>query len=295
MLRVRPAADRHILRWYAQASSVPDRRLRRIALAKIGGEAQNSRSAAFLAIVAGRDWSPALRRIVAFQTLYELLDGLNEQQPGVDEGLSMHRALTDAVGSHSSQRRGYVGALVSACRRDAPVSEPLVQAARRVSEAQAHNHALSGPRQWAEQRSREPWWEAAAAGISSLDVLAMLASEPAHHAAIADAYEEICVLSALLDGLVDQRSDGLDNHNWCRHYVSTDALVERIVELARSTDGSLSELPNGSVHSLMLAGLLAHNIALGVDRSVGRQLADAVPRVRLGVEILRRAQPRFTS
>ncbi len=113
--RLLPLAREEMASWAAQATLIEDPALSRIANSKIARERRNVESAAFFAVLA-EDWRAAVKRIVAFQLAYELLDGIDEESP--HGGLRLHGALVEAVGGDGCDHGGgdYLQALVDACR-----------------------------------------------------------------------------------------------------------------------------------------------------------------------------------
>jgi Protein of unknown function (DUF2600) len=287
-----PLAREELAYWTAQAARIEDPLISRVANAKIKRERRNIESAVFFALLAD-DWRAAVKRIVAFQLAYELLDGLSEVSP--DQGLRLHGALTEAVGGERCDHGGgaYLQALINACRALMVPSWDLLAAAGSVGMAQTLNHAGGDLQGWAEQFApRLLWWEAAAAGISSLGILAMLSSPAVMHSQITEAYVEIAALSAILDALVDLPTDDASNHNWTRHYGSPQQTAERVVVLADDAQRALEGVHNELLHRALLAGLLAHNLVapetrLYHAREARSGLIGSVPYVRRGMIILR--------
>ncbi len=160
-----------------------------------------------------------------------------------------------------------------------------------VGTAQALNHAGGDLRGWAERFApRLLWWEAAAAGISSVHILAMLASPPDTHRQIAKAYVEIGALSSILDGLVDLPTDDPLNHNWSSHYECAMETADRVVALADDAQRALRGIPNELMHRAILAGMLAHNLVicdvrLDHVREPCARLVQVVPYVRTGMRL----------
>jgi tetraprenyl-beta-curcumene synthase len=269
--RLLPQARRELAYWQSRAERIEDPELRAIALGKLAGEKTNIESAAFFALLAGKDWRRALRRIVAFQLAYELLDGLNEAHPALEDGLRLHECLVAGI-------------------MTADYDGPLGCAIQDVGEAQARNHAGEGLRAWAEAFApRLLWWEAAAAGISSLRILAMLCSPIEHHEKVRGAYMEIDALAALLDALVDIPTDRLSgNHNWLDHYTDEQQAADRLGQLVDDADRAIRGLPSPGIHRMLLSGLLAHNLApLGNHLPLVRLRLETRWLVRFGVRILR--------
>jgi hypothetical protein len=250
--RVLRHARREIDWWEATATGP-------LALEKMHRERRNVESATFFSMLAPASGRlDAMRRIVRFQLAYELLDGLSERAPTISESLRLHDVLHMAVGGPAVPCSGYVAELVLACHSvRGAFSVSMHGAIVRIGRAQALNHAGAQGR----GRAGLAWWETAAAGISSLDVLAMLATPVDQHRAILDAYAEVRALSGLLDAVVDWPEDELTgNHNWLAHYPSMEAASWRLVELAELANERLGRLDQAAVHRALLAGLLAHNL-----------------------------------
>lgn len=282
--RVLRHARGEIDRWEAKAAGA-------LARGKMRGERRNVESATFFSMLAPRsDRLIAMRRIVRFQLAYELLDGLSENARTVAESLRLHDALHAAVGAPSAPcESGYLGELVLACRVIVPTpSAAMGTAITRIARAQTLNHAGRHERHG---EAGLAWWELAAAGISSLDVLAMLATPSDRHRAIFDAYREVCALSALLDALVDLSEDELTgNYNWLTHYPSMEHASWRLVELAEIANGRLGGLEQAGVHRAALAGLLAHNLVRAPE-PFRRRLAPAVRYTRSAMALFGARRP----
>lgn len=247
---------------------MPDSPVRRVALAKLASDAQNVESIACFALLSN-DWRLALRRVVRFQLVYELLDGLSELYPVYELGMQLHEPLVESVQT---------------------VSLVVVERTRRIAEAQSLNHADGDLRQWGEAFAPDlAWWEAAAAGICSLGALAMLSTHPSQHEQIRTAYVPVDALAALLDALVDLPSDRqTGNHNWLEHYDTEREAAERVELLIRLALDLTNRLPQPRIHRLLITGLLAHALsAPGKNLPLVRLSAAESLRVRTGAVILR--------
>lgn len=291
-----PLARREIIYWYARAETIRDPVLRRIARSKITGEQSNIESAAFFGLLAGRDWSRAVRLVVAWQLAYELLDGIDERNPCLADGLRLHGALVEAVGGPCSNHGcgHYLQELVDTCRELARPSEELTAAAEEVGIAQARNHSGDGLQEWAEQFAPHLlWWESAAAGISSLGVLALLTTPPSEHGQVLRTYTEVRALSSLLDALVDDQADiHTVNHNWLRHYNSPRHAADRTMVLLKDARQALLPLHQEPLHRLILAGVVAHYLSIGSRHGdyaceIRPELMRAFPLATVGFLILK--------
>lgn len=298
-LSIYPQARRELDAWRHVARTIPDAGLREHALGKLAREGLNAEGAALFAVLA-----PRTRRrhvvslLVAYQVLYDFLDAVNEDPRWAElqSGLRLHRALTDAVRPDRATSDcyvdcpglrggtadgGYSRGLTQMCRRvvrTLPAASRnghlLEQAAERCAEAQSHNHAMlfSGESQlidWsvgsAGDQSGRPWWELAAAGVSSLAIHALLASaaDPAHtpeDALLLDAayFPPICALSTLLDSLADYYRDaGTANHSFIARYRDGDHAAERLVAIAAEAADRIKPLRDSRAHAIILAGIVA--------------------------------------
>jgi tetraprenyl-beta-curcumene synthase len=229
------------------------------------------------------------RLAVTYQVMYDYLDTLTEDPPAVASSLQLHRALTVALDPEPQQidfyrlydandDGGYLHALVDTCRSTffslptAGVVAPLaVRAAQRCSEAQTFTHVASTDERhiiaWATAaRVAYPgylWWELAAAGISSLAVLALLAtasdtSATASECTSMDAayFPSICALSTLFDSLIDEPDDELTgNYSYVRHYAGAPAAAPRLAAIVDEAVNRTAPLRRRRLHRTILAGV----------------------------------------
>jgi len=298
---VLPLVRRELRSWKRRADAIPDPELRAQALATLDSERLSAAGAALFAATTRRRRDPGLvRALVAYQVACDYLDTLAEQ-PSADpirNGAQLHRALGDAVGDgavadyYSAHARqddgGYLAALVTACREGCaslPGYAHVRSAARREAArnaVQGINHAPSGGREpalrsWAAaQRAADAdaigdaaWFELAAAGSSSLAVLALIAAA-ADPDATADTAEHVRrvyfpwieALSTLLDSVADRERDRETGElNFVSHYPAQAAAVARLREVtARALSGARS-LPRGERHVVLVVGMVAMHLS----------------------------------
>ncbi len=95
-LAIYPQVRRELFVWEQHARMIPDPVLRAQALHKLTVERLNPEAAAFFAVLAPRQGrARVVRLILAYQLLYDYLDGVNEL-PGctnLQTGLRLHCAL----------------------------------------------------------------------------------------------------------------------------------------------------------------------------------------------------------
>ncbi|HKG39203.1 MAG TPA: DUF2600 family protein [Conexibacter sp.] len=296
-----PMARTQLRAWQRRASGIPDPILRAQALATLKSERLSAAGAALFAATAPRRRDPELvRALIAYQVICDYLDTLAEQpnDDPIRNGAHLHRALADAVSDgpltdHYAWHEvhddgGYLAALVAACRESCarlPAYEPVRRAATREAsrnEVQGINHAPAGVREpalrtWAvtAHASDEAgtgdadWWELAAAGSSSLAVLALIAAaaDPATTAATAEQVRRayfpwIEALSTLLDSVADRERDLRTGElNFVSHYPTQAAAVERLREVTVRAISGARGLPRGERHVVLVAGMIAMHVS----------------------------------
>jgi len=295
-----PRARLELRRWQRRARAIPSPELRGHALGKLDEEHMSAEGAAAFAILARpRGRKHVVRLCVAFEVMYDLLDGLAEER--VDDVLAnnrqLHEALPDAFrpardgvdyyAHRHDDDGGYLAELLRGCRvaflalpARRQVAPALIRCATRAGEAQSLNHASLWGRPdalaaWASeqlddtQRGLLCWWEVAAAAGSPLGIFALIAaashrSTDAHDTeAIEQAYFPwIAALHWLLESLVDEEDDRISgNRSYVREYGSGAVVGERLTLIARNALADARRLPQGDRHTLLLAGMIALNLA----------------------------------
>jgi tetraprenyl-beta-curcumene synthase len=297
-----PRARLELRRWQRQARAIPSPELRGHALGKLDEEHMSAEGAAAFAILAHpRGRKHVVRLCVAFEVMYDLLDGIAEER--VDDvlanNLQLHEALPDAFRparhgvDYYAHRRdedddgGYLGELLRGCRAAflalparRQAAPALIRCATRAGEAQSLNHASLRGRPdalaaWASaqldgtQRGPMSWWEVAAAAGSPLGIFALIAaaSHPFTDERDAEAIEQayfpwIAALHWLLESLVDEEDDGISgNRSYVQEYGSRAVVGERLALIARNALADVRRLPQADRHTLLLAGMIALNRA----------------------------------
>ncbi len=290
-LGVYPHLAREMRHWRARAASIDDPLLRRVAL-----EAQRSKrgniegAAAFAVLVPRNRRALTVRMIVAWQAAYDYADLLAEQ-PCEDRSANarqLHLALLCAVQPGVPHEEyyarfdhredgGYLREMIDTTRHAfaqmsnvRPVSGCVRGAISRIIAYQSLNQddheALQG---WASGQTSPDaglrWWETAAAGASSLAVLALLvaAADPqlsaADIAAIEGAYYPwIGALHTLLDSLVDLREDAVAGQvSLLSHYSSREEAGERMRMMTERALKAARGLRCGGTHALILAAMVS--------------------------------------
>ncbi|MCW2952806.1 MAG: putative cytoplasmic protein [Conexibacter sp.] len=295
-ITVFPLVRAELRTWQERAAAIPDPELREQALATIRSERLSAAGAALFAATLDRHEPGLVRALVAFQVTIDYLDTLSEQPTAdpIGNGVQLHRALAEAIGRepghpdyyarhHAREDGGYLAALVDACREGCsrlPSDGRIQAAAAREAErtaVQGMNHApapLREPalRRWAEQQGDAgdaSWFELAAAGASSLAVLALIAAaaEPTTTTTSAEQvraayFPWIEALSTLLDSLVDRERDALTGEmSFIACYPSDATALMRMEQVAARAVAGARKLPRGERHVVLIAGMIAMHLS----------------------------------
>jgi tetraprenyl-beta-curcumene synthase len=293
-----PGVTRELAHWQTGARRIPDPVLRRLALGALSKRG-NMEGAALFAVLAPRAHRrETVRALVAFQTAYNYLDTLAEQ-PSADppsNGRRLHEALLVALDPaaahadyyvHHPQREdgGYLRALVDTCRsafRTLPshgaVSAAAWAAAARIVAFQSLNLTRDqgghdALERWARYQTPEGsglhWWQAAAAGGSSLAVHALIATaatpgvQASDAAAIEGAYFPwICALHSLLDSLVDVIEDErAGQRNLLSYHSSPEQAAFAMKMLAQRAAAAARGLPAAPGHVVILTAMATYYLS----------------------------------
>lgn len=317
-LLVFPQARRELRYWRLRARAIPDPALQRLALDKLRDEGVCAEGVAAFAILAVAARSAVVRFCVAFEVMYDLVDGLGEQ-PAVDPLLNnrqLGRAFATALDPSAPlldfyafhPRRddgGYLDDLVAACRAVLvtlpgylAVAAALRRAAQRAAEAQSLNHSgtLCGDftplRRWASAQwpaAELRWWETAAAaaaplGIYALGALATNSDLSARDVVATEAayFPWIAGLLGVLESLVDREEDvAAGTHSYAGHYTSREEAAARAVIFARRSSLSIRSLRRPVRHRVILAGMVATNLSHQGAADETARLAGAAVRASL--------------
>jgi tetraprenyl-beta-curcumene synthase len=289
-----PAISKEIRRWRLRALAIPDAPIREDALASIDHKRGHTDGAALFWILPRRRNLELLRLLVAFEMIWDFLDGVNERGAdlGQENGRQLHLALVEALDpsasisdyyQHHPWRKdgGYLRALVEACRRgcSALPSYPRVQAlvARETTRAQvlALNHDPTPScrdaslKRWAERefegRHDVCWFELSGAASASLTVhvLLALAAEPACteyevERACAAYFPWLSLATTMLDSYVDQVEDQANgDHSYIAHYENPAVAARRVCEVIERAARESRRLHNGCRHTVITACMVA--------------------------------------
>lgn len=303
-----PSARREIRRWAAVAAAIPDPTLRSHATDAIVVDASNAEAVAALAAIAPRHQrQKTVELLVTYQLLVDYVDTLGERvcADQLARGLDIGTALTAAIAVPTSPIHlnplgddgGYLAALVTACRvrlRQLPsatiVEEHAKAASVRCAHALAYTHTatrhdtVTDLRRWTTTQEGTldySWWEIAAGGNSSIAILALLAAaaDPSMTgngaAALAESYwPHVCVMSTMLDSLVDYERDVRSGEfSFVSHYPDNAAARDGLIRATTRSVAATKPLHHSHVHTMIVCGVAGYYAASAAQRSLGSQIA----------------------
>jgi tetraprenyl-beta-curcumene synthase len=274
------------------AESIPDAPIRDDALHSLDHKRGHADGAALFTILPRRRDRELLALLVAYETLVDFLDNVNERHPTRANGEQLHRALSDALDPDGplhdyylhhpwQDDGGYLAALVDSCRercRALPSFDrvrPLVGREAGRSLVLGLNHeedpalrdgalrAWAG-REYPDERDLS-WFELSGAASATLvvHVLLTLAAEPCLsdsdvHDAYAAHWPWIALATTMLDSYVDQADDEASrNHSYIAHYPHPEAAIMRLHEsTGRALEGARA-LPDGHRHLVIVGCMIA--------------------------------------
>ena len=298
-LQVFPRARSELRRWELRARSIPDPELQRLALDKLRDEGVCAEGvAAFALLAVASERAAVVRFCVAFEVMYDLVDGLGEQP--VPDALANNRQLSRALAAaldpaaplidfYAFHPRGgdggYLTDLIAACRAvlttlpSYPLfADALRRAVERAGEAQSLNHSgmLAGDMRplalWAASQETDLalcWWELASAAAAPLCIYALCALSShadvtAQEASLLEAtyFPWVAGLLGVLESLVDQEEDeAAGTHSYASHYASPEEAAARAALFAQRAADLMSSLRQPWAHRVILAGMVATNLS----------------------------------
>jgi len=263
---------------------------------KLRNERFNVEVAAMIATIAPtRHRERTVEAIVTLQIMYDYLDALTEQPTAdpIRDGLQQSKAFIDAVTTSAEPSGDYYvfypgggdagyladlaiavhGALASLPATDA-VAEIIPMSAARCAEAQVRIHAaphtgIGQLERWAEHEARDTglqwreWLFGAMGSVVAAHALIALAADeratPQHASELDSTYLSLCVLTTVLDHLVDYERDALTGEqSYLRLYESREDLAQQIAIVTRRVIERAQTLPNGPHHMMILSGVVAY-------------------------------------
>jgi tetraprenyl-beta-curcumene synthase len=236
-----------------------------------------------------------VQAIVALQVMYDYLDALTEQPTThpLRDGRQYSKAFTDAVTTRGQfvedyyayrpggGDAGYLADLALTARtalRNLPaidvISEILLMGATRCAEAQVRIHAApsTGMRElerWASRQAAgtelewREWLFGSMGSVVSVHALIATAadelstSREGHE--LDDIYLSLCVLTTVLDHLVDYEHDQLTGEqSYIELYENRQELAKQVGKISRRVMDRARTIHNGPHHLMILSGIVAY-------------------------------------
>lgn len=303
-----PHAAQELSRWRRRAMAAADPALRCHALTALREKRPQSEGAALFTILPIRRHKPLLSLLIAYQIIWDYLDSVHEQQPDLDNGIQLHRALSDVYQTDTplsayyhlhadNDDSGYLNALVLQCRyattrlaRFSTVRIRLLHEAHRCSHALSINHQTDPDRREREMRAwARPstasdhaisWFEQTAAAAAALAMFALLAQaaghaspSPAELNAIRSAYNPwACCAATMLDSYADRDEDQRHHqHIYIDYYPSPEQMTEKTGRLIRECLARTRPLQHGHTHAVLLASMIAMYLTRQSSRAPQRR------------------------
>jgi tetraprenyl-beta-curcumene synthase len=293
-LSVYPCVCRELSGRRTRAGRIGDPALQRLALEALKKRGNVEGAAAFAAFVPRAQRRAAIRALAAFQLAYDYVDLLAEQpsRDPVANARGLHSALLVALEpgaphpdyyEHHARREdgGYLEEIVDSCREalvelpsHAAVSATAERAAARIAAFQSlsmgeHEALRRCATEQTPPGSGLRWWETAAAGGSSLGVLALIAAavepalDPLQTAAIEGAYFPwIGACHSLLDSLVDREEDArIGQLSLVGCYATDEDAALRMGWIAAQSMRHAHALPRGRGHAVLFAGMAGYYLS----------------------------------
>jgi tetraprenyl-beta-curcumene synthase len=294
---VAPIVRSQLRRWEARSTEISDPRLKDLARGKLANERFNVEAGAMIATIApARYREPTVEAIVALQVMYDYLDALTEQPTAdpIRDGLRYSKAFTDAVTTSGQPAEDYydhhlgggddagyladlaltVRTAIGSLPAAAAIAETIAVSAARFAEAQVRIHAAphAGMQQlehWATHEAigsgmqwRE-WLFGAMGSVVAVHALIALAADghstPKQAHELDELYLTLCVLTTVLDHLVDYERDArTGEQSYIDLYETRQELARQVTIVVRRVSERARLIPNGPHHLMILSGVVAY-------------------------------------
>ncbi|AKF93153.1 tetraprenyl-beta-curcumene synthase family protein [Brevibacillus laterosporus] len=300
-----PLLEQEFAYWYERAKEIPDRELRKQAIASMDSKKFHCQGGSVYASQVMAYKETLVKLIVAYQTISDYLDNLCDRSTSLDpiDFRQLHYSMQDALTPDAPLRDyyefreekddgGFLNALVLRCQemiQKLPsykdVQQHIVNLSTLYSDLQVYKHIALEKREealltwWDQYKESYPeieWQEFAAATGSTVGIFALfcLATEPTvdpkemealHHAY----FPWIGGVHILLDYLIDLEEDREGGDlNFVSYYQSDEEAYERLQYFIERAKQSIDQLPHPAFHRMIVDGLLAFYLA---DQKVNRQ------------------------
>ncbi|MCA1023960.1 tetraprenyl-beta-curcumene synthase family protein [Halobacillus litoralis] len=299
-----PRVHKELAYWKDAAARIPDEELRTQALASIQEKTFHCEGGSIYSVLAGDNPGPAVRFIVAYQTISDYLDNLCDRSTSMDPNdfEMLHTSMADALTPGNPCRDyyyyrnekddgGYLHDLVKTCQEVLSqadgyrfVHNRALRLGRLYCDLQVHKHVIEEERiprlqQWFEHHQTDwpelKWYEFSACTGSTLGIFCLVSYALGNKMdeELAGMIEESYFpfmqgLHILLDYYIDQEEDEREGDlNFCSYYDHQEQMKGRFEYFVRKTDEEVQKLPDRAFHQMIHKGLVGMYLA---DRKVGR-------------------------
>ncbi|WP_214483699.1 tetraprenyl-beta-curcumene synthase family protein [Bacillus sp. SM2101] len=302
---VLPTVHHYLAYWRHKAENIPNKELRKQAIASINDKTFHCEGGSILALLAKEHLDDCIGFIVAYQTISDYLDNLCDRSTSLDPNdfRALHNSMPHALTIHSDKENyyryrdeqadgGYLHDLVTTCQRILQKSKHYEQIAPYLLELslyycdlQVHKHVTIEERvprleKWFEDYESElpkmEWYEFSACSGSTLGIFCLVAYsfndyfEEGMAQKIRNSYfPYIQGLHILLDYFIDQEEDRQGGDlNFCFYYQNQEEMIQRFIHFVEEADKNTAGLPDEKFHRLINRGLLGIYLS---DEKVSKQ------------------------
>ncbi len=302
---VLPKVHEELNHWKEKAKRIPDRELRKQALASIETKTFHCEGGSILALLALHKKNEAIRFIVAYQTISDYLDNLCDRSTSLDphDFRSLHRAMHHALTPGAERVNyyqfrneqddgGYLASLIKTCQtivaqlpHQLEIEPYTHELADYYCDLQVHKHVEVTEREqrlveWHGQHTENlpamSWYEFSACAGSTLGVFCLVSYALRDNVprdlfgkVVASYFPWVQGLHILLDYFIDQQEDieGGDL-NFCFYYKDDEHLKTRFTHFIKQAKNSVKQLPDAKFHQMINDGMLGIYLA---DKKVHKQ------------------------
>ncbi|MGC5325883.1 tetraprenyl-beta-curcumene synthase family protein [Brevibacillus sp. SYSU BS000544] len=302
---VKPCLDRTFDFWLQKAEVIPDKELRKQALASMHSKRFHCEGGTVYAAQFVSEVETLVPLIVAYQTISDYLDNLCDRSTSLDpeDFRQLHYALQDALVADAPVRdyyqyraekedAGFLKSLVLACQEQIKklpsykaIQPKVLELSVLYSDLQVYKHIAHEKREgellawWEKYKPLCPqiyWQEFSAVAGSTIGIFALFCLATQHQVdeeyvnTLNKAYFPwICGLHILLDYLIDLEEDRVGGDlNFVSYYHSDEEALNRLQFFIEQAKANIEQLPYPQFHGMIVDGLVAFYLA---DRKVNRK------------------------
>lgn len=292
--KIFPQVRKELDYWTTRAMQIPDKELKKQALASIHSKRFHCQGGAVFALLAGKQWKEAVRFIVAYQTISDYLDNLCDRSTSLDpmDFQMLHESMKHALLTSNKEvknyylyrneqkDKGYLQELVRTCQqvmkniKDVEYARPYILTYQKLyADMQVHKHVHVADRvprltSWHKQnQDLAPdltWYEFAAAAGSTLGIFNFISyglgdniGKESTNYLWKGYFPYVQALHILLDYYIDQKEDRREGDlNFCSFYPDEITMLKRFLYIIGNAEEHLISMPNARFHEMVIQGLV---------------------------------------